>query len=167
MKKPCRLGQGRLRKWFDDGYCLASRQCAIAGQLLHAIAVALEQGLDGAEVHACHGFVEARRERRLEETHQLEDGLEVFSEEISPVVNESPQVFGLTRGENDRARGDRMQATVRAAAIIGARGVRHLWDIELNLSDEVEAVFELSARQLVVACDLVACLDGAVDRPIV
>lgn len=71
------------------------------------------------------------------------------------------------RGENDRARGDRMQVTVRAAAIIGARGVRHLGDIELNLSDEVEAVFELSARQLVVACDLIACLDGAVDRPIV
>ena len=67
-------------------WLLLSRQCAIAGQLLHAIAVALEQGLDGANVHACHGFVEARRERRLEETHQLEDGLEVFAEEISPVV---------------------------------------------------------------------------------
>ena len=167
MKKPCRLGQGRLRKWLDDGYCLASRQCAIAGQLLHAIAVALEQGLDGANVYACHGFVEARRERRLEETHQLEDGLEVFAEEISPVVNESPQVFGLTRGENDRACGDRVQATVRAAAVVGVRGVRHLGHVELDFSDEVEAVFELSARQLVVSCDLVACLDGAVDRPIV
>ena len=166
MKKPCRLGQGRLRKWLDDGYCLASRQCAIAGQLLHAIAVALEHVLDGTEVHACHGFVEARRERRLEETHQLEDGLEVFAEEISPVVDESPQVLGLMRGENDRARGDRMQATVGAAAV-GARGVRHLGNVELDLFDEIEAVFELGARQLVVAGDLVACLDGAVDRPIV
>lgn len=149
------------------GYYLASRQCAIAGQLLHAVAVTLEHVLDGTEVHACHGFVEARRERRLEETHQLENGLEVFAEEVPPVVDESPQVLGLTRGENDRARGDRVQATVGAAAIIGARGVRHLGHVELDLSDEAEAVFKLSARQLVVACDLVACLDGAVDRPIV
>lgn len=151
MKKPCRLGQGRLRKWLDDGYCLASRQCAIAGQLPHAVAVTLEHVLDGTEVHACHGFVETRRERRLEETHQLEDGLEVFAEEISPVVDESPQVLGLMRGENDRARGDGVQATVWAAAVVGARGVRHLGHVELDFSDEVEAIFELSARQLVVA----------------
>lgn len=106
----------------------------------HAVAVTLEHVLDGTEVHACHGFVEARRERRLEETHQLENGLEVFAEEVPPVVDESPQVLGLTRGEDDRARGDRVQATVWAAAV-GARGVRHLGDIELNLSDEIEAVF--------------------------
>lgn len=148
MKKPRRLGQGRCENWVG---LLLSSQGAVAGQLPHAIAVALEHVLDGTEVHACHGFVEAGRERRLEETHQLEDGREVFSEEISPVVDESPQVLGLTRGENDRARGDRMQATVRAAAIIGARGVRHLGNVELDLFDEVEAIFELSTRQLVVA----------------
>ena len=163
MKKPRRLGQGRCENWV---WLLLSSQGAVAGQLPHAIAVAIEHVLDGTEIHACHGFVEARRERRLEETHQLEDGLEVFAEEISPVVDESPQVLGLMRGENDRPRGDGVQATVWAAAV-WARGVRHLGDIELNLSDEVEAVGKLSARQLVVSCDLVACLDGAVDRPIV
>ena len=164
MKKPRRLGQGRCENWVG---LLLSSQGAVAGQLPHAIAVAIEHVLDGTEVHACHGFVEARCERRLEEPHQLEDGLEVFAEEISPVVDESPQVLGLTRGEDDRACRKRMQATVRAAAVVGVRGVWHLGHVELNLSDEVEAVFELSARQLVVACDLVACFDGAVDRPIV
>ena len=152
MKKPCRLGQGRLRKWLDDGYCLASRQCAIAGQLPHAVAVTLEHVLDGTEVHACHGFVETRRERRLEESHQVEDGREVFAEEVSPVVDEIPQGLGFSRGEDERAFGD---------CLCG-----ELW-LQLASLNERERSLKLFPSQILVAGDLEGVVQRVLDRLVV